>query len=97
MSEKKKLLNMYTLSEINKIIKETPEKLVGDAATHYVSGSGDAWYLNPTSRKMEMVPRGANLITNADYIDNRNRVLAYFLDGKILLIPKEEIIELGYN
>jgi len=44
-----------------------------------------------------MVPRGANLITNADYIDNRNRVLAYFLDGKILLIPKEEIIELGYN
>ena len=34
---------------------------------------------------------------NADYIDNRNRVLAYFLDGKILLIPKEEIIELGYN
>jgi hypothetical protein len=95
--KKKKTLNMHTLTEFEKIMKESPEDLIGPTATHYVSGSGVTWYLDPSARKMEMVLRGTNIVTAPEYIDKRGRVMAYFFDGKILLIPKDEIIELGYN
>ena len=98
MSEKnKKTLNMHTLSELEKIMKESPEDLDGSTATHYISGSGQAWFFDPTARKMQMVPRGINIVAIPEYVDKRGRVMAMFFDGKILLIPKEEIIELGYN
>ena len=99
MSDKKnkKTLNMHTLSELKKIMKESPEDLDGTTPTHYISGSGTARYFDPTARKMQMVPRGTNFVTAAEYVDQRGRVMAYFFDGKILLIPKDEIIELGYN
>ena len=88
---------MYTLDDINKIMAESPESVVGDAATHYVSGSGDAWYFDPQSRRMQRVERGVNFVANAEYADKKGRLLAYFFDGKILLIPRDEAIELGYN
>ena len=94
--KKKKPLNM-TLNELKKIMKESPEDLEGATPTHYISGSGQAWYFDPTERKMQLVQRGLNIVTAPEYVDKRGRVMAYLFDGKILLIPKDEIIELGYN
>tara|TARA_R100000008_G_scaffold58660_1_gene36477 strand:- start:430 stop:720 length:291 start_codon:yes stop_codon:yes gene_type:complete len=94
--DEKKDYSMYTLSEIEKVMKESPESLVGETPTHYISGSGTAWYLDPTARSMKLVMRGANIVTSPNYVDSKNRVLAYFIDGKVLLVPREEIIELGY-
>ena len=95
--DKKKDHSMYSLSEIEKIMKESPESIVGEAPTHYISGSGMVWYLDPTAKNMKQVMRGTNIVTSPEYVDYKNRVLAYFIDGKILLVPKEEIIEIGYN
>jgi hypothetical protein len=95
--KKKKTLNMHTLSELKKIMKESPEDLDGATPTHYISGSGQAWYFDPAEKKMQLVQRGLNIVTAPEYIDKRGRVMAYLFDGKILLIPKDEIIELGYN
>ena len=86
-----------TLNELKKIMKESPEDLEGATPTHYISGSGQAWYFDPTERKMQLVQRGLNIVTAPEYVDKRGRVMAYLFDGKILLIPKDEIIELGYN
>ena len=38
--DEKKDYSMYTLSEIEKVMKESPESLVGETPTHYISGSG---------------------------------------------------------
>jgi hypothetical protein len=62
--KKKKTLNMHTLSELEKIMKESPEDLDGSTATHYISGSGQAWYFDPTARKDANGPaRGTNIVT----------------------------------
>ena len=61
-----------------------------------LSGSGNAWFYDPVNKTMEVVKRGDKVIRNEAYVDHRSRILAY-VSGKVVLIPPEEIIEIGFN
>ena len=61
-----------------------------------LSGSGTAWFYDPVNKTMELVYRGDKVIRNETYIDHKNRILSY-VSGKVVLIPEEEIIVIGFN
>ena len=61
-----------------------------------LSGSGNAWFYDPVNKTMELVYRGDKVIRNETYIDHKNRILSY-VSGKVVLIPEEEIIVIGFN
>ena len=61
-----------------------------------LSGSGNAWFYDPNNKRIELVKRGDKIIRNPNYVDHKNRILSY-ISGKIVLIPEEEIIEIGFN
>jgi hypothetical protein len=61
-----------------------------------LSGSGNAWFYDPVNKTMEVVKRGDKIIRNESYVDHKNRILSY-ISGKVVLIPLEEIIEIGFN
>ena len=61
-----------------------------------LSGSGNAWFYDPIHKTMEMVRRGDKVVRNRAYVDHKNRILSY-ISGKVVLIPEEEIVEIGYN
>tara|TARA_R110001583_G_scaffold84928_2_gene222882 strand:- start:298 stop:549 length:252 start_codon:yes stop_codon:yes gene_type:complete len=61
-----------------------------------VSGSGDAWYLNPETRAMERIYRGSVVKKVSPNPDNRGRHLVKV--GTIyILIPEEELFPIGDN
>tara|TARA_R110002020_G_scaffold329023_1_gene544956 strand:+ start:670 stop:945 length:276 start_codon:yes stop_codon:yes gene_type:complete len=61
-----------------------------------LSGSGNAWFYDPVNKTMEVVKRGDKIVRNEAYIDHKNRILSY-VSGKVVLIPSNEIIQIGYN
>ena len=61
-----------------------------------LSGSGNAWFYDPVNKTMEVVKRGDKIIRNEAYVDHKDRILTY-VSGKVVLIPPDEIIEIGYN
>ena len=87
-----------TIKEIEKIVLEYANDKEGIemAPNEILSGSGSAWFYDPVNKTMELVKRGDKIVRNADYIDPKNRILSY-VSGKVVLIPEEEIIEIGYN
>jgi len=61
-----------------------------------VSGSGDAWFLNPETRSMERVQRGSVVKKVSETADKGGRYLVKV--GTIyILIPEEELFEIGEN
>jgi|TARA_R110000824_G_scaffold72530_1_gene185026 hypothetical protein len=61
-----------------------------------VSGSGDAWYLNPDTRSMERIFRGSVVKQMTTQVDSQGRHLVKFGTLKIL-IPEEELFSIGDN
>jgi hypothetical protein len=45
---------------------------------------------------MELVIRGDTIISNKQYVDHKNRILSH-VSGKVVLIPPDEIIDIGFN
>ena len=61
-----------------------------------VSGSGDAWFLNPETRSMERIFRGSVVQKVSTGADKDGRYLVKV--GTIyILIPEEELFEIGEN
>ena len=61
-----------------------------------VSGSGDAWFLNPETRSMERIYRGSVAKKISLSTDSRGRHLVQV--GTIfILIPEEELFSVGDN
>ena len=76
------------------------EELYKGKSTAYpsvvVSGSGDAWYLNPETRSMERVYRGSIVKKVSTNTDSRGRHLVKV--GTIyILVPEEELFSVGDN
>jgi hypothetical protein len=76
------------------------EELFKGKSTAYpkevISGSGDAWYLNPETRSMERVYRGSVVKRVSTNTDSRGRHLVKF--GTVfILIPEEELFSIGDN
>ena len=61
-----------------------------------VSGSGDAWFLNPETRSMERIYRGSIVKKISTTTDARGRHLVQV--GTIyILIPEDELFSIGDN
>ena len=61
-----------------------------------VSGSGDAWFLNPKTKAMERIFRGSVVQRITKVPDERGRHLVKF--GAIyIMVPDEELFSIGDN
>jgi hypothetical protein len=85
------------IENIRKIALEYAKNSDDDITPNEIlSGSGNAWFYDPVNKTMELVKRGDKVVRNESYIDHKNRVLSY-ISGKVVLIPSDEIIEIGFN
>ena len=64
--------------------------------SYAISGSGFGWFLNPKLPNMVKVRRGIEIIPLTDDLDHLDRILVSSPFG-FLLIPKDEVQEIGWN
>jgi|TARA_R110000824_G_scaffold346690_1_gene533520 hypothetical protein len=64
--------------------------------TVVVSGSGDAWFLNPKTKTMERIFRGSVVQQISRGADERGRHLVK-LGTIYILIPEDELFSIGDN
>jgi hypothetical protein len=64
--------------------------------TVVVSGSGDAWFLNPKTKTMERIFRGSVVQKVTKAPDERGRHLVK-LGAIYIMIPDEELFSIGDN
>jgi hypothetical protein len=64
--------------------------------TVVVSGSGDAWFLNPKTKTMERVFRGSVVQRITESPDDRGRHLVK-LGAIFIMIPDDELFAVGDN
>jgi len=83
----------------------TPDEIVSDminevlayeASTtcHFISGSGAGWFLDPDLKAMVMINRGTEVVPVETLENNRSLVRSQY---NFLIIPNDELIEIGYN
>jgi hypothetical protein len=61
-----------------------------------VSGSGDAWFLNPKTKTMERIFRGSVVQRVSSSPDERGRYLVR-LGTIYIMIPEDELFPIGEN
>jgi len=61
-----------------------------------VSGSGDAWFLNPKTKTMERIFRGSVVQRITKVPDERGRHLVK-LGAIYIMVPDEELFSIGDN
>ncbi len=64
--------------------------------TVVVSGSGDAWFLNPKTKSMERIFRGSVVQRVSSAPDERGRHLVK-LGAIYIMIPDDELFSIGDN
>ena len=64
--------------------------------TVVVSGSGDAWFLNPETRSMERIFRGSVVHRISSDVDDRGRHLVK-VGAIYVMIPEDELYSVGDN
>jgi len=79
---------VYSLESLTKNLKPT--------AYTVISGSGPAWFYEPLTKKFIKTERGSEVVVVPGEADEQGRVMVRTL-STFLLIPKEEVLELGYN
>ena len=78
---------------IEQLFKNKKEKAY---PTVVVSGSGEAWFLNPETRSMERIFRGSVVKRVSVNVDKRGRHLVK-VGALYMLIPEEELYPIGDN
>ena len=63
---------------------------------HAISGSGPAWFFEPDTRTLVKTERGMQVIILADDEDDLGRLLVQTMNT-LIMVPKEEILDIGYN
>jgi len=66
------------------------------AAYTVISGSGPAWFYEPSTRKLIKTERGSEIILIPGEPDEQGRVLVRTMNT-FLMIPEEDILHLGFN
>ena len=86
----KSLLRTYVkdLSRITEKLKPTSYTVI--------SGSGPAWFYEPTTRKFIKTERGSEVVVIPGEVDENGNVLVRTL-STFLLVPKSEVMDIGYN
>ena len=87
--------------ELSKFLDEVvsefmPEESHADIPLYVISGSGDAWFLDPEAQQMVKISRGTEVVPISEDSDMRSRVLVR-APYRFLLIPEREIQEIGWN
>jgi hypothetical protein len=89
------LLTEYVTS-LERIIDNPKSKKSKPASYTVISGSGPAWFYEPSTRKMIKTERGSEIVVIPGEPDEYGRVLVRTMNT-FLLLPKEDILDLGYN
>ena len=89
-----------TIDELESMLKEmlggvksTSEK---PSASHILNSDGAQWYYDPINKQMVRVHSGTELVLSNPAPDEDGRVLCY-CDLGFIMVPFENISELGYN
>ena len=61
-----------------------------------ISGSGSAWFYEPSTRKMIKTGRGSEIVVIPGEPDEQGRLLVRTMNT-FLLIPADDVLSLGYN
>ena len=89
------LLTEYVTS-LERLIDNPKSKKSKPASYTVISGSGPAWIYEPSTRKLIKTERGSEIVVIPGEADEQGRVLVRTMNT-FLLIPKEDILDLGYN
>ena len=85
----KKLADLWSaISEATKDNDPSPYQII--------SGSGDGWFLDPTTKMLIKVPRGTEIVQVTEKPDKRGKVIAR-AEHRYIMISPDEIIDVGYN
>jgi hypothetical protein len=84
------------VNSLEKLINHSSNRKSKPAEYTTISGSGPAWFYEPSSRKMIKTERGSEIVVIPGDVDDQGRVLVRTMNT-FLLIPKEEVLYLGYN
>ena len=61
-----------------------------------ISGSGPAWFFEPTTKKMIKTDRGIEIVVVPGEADEYGRLLVRTMNT-FIMVPREEVLDLGYN
>ena len=89
------LLTEYVTS-LERLIDRSKSKNSKPAAYTVISGSGPAWFYEPSTRKMIKTERGSEIVVIPGEPDEQGRVLVRTMNT-FLLIPEEDVLNLGFN
>jgi|1_EtaG_2_1085319.scaffolds.fasta_scaffold06965_4 hypothetical protein len=87
--------------KLKKIIKQVSgniDDIEGDllkSAT--IQGNGDMWCYAPLTNQMTRARRGTRVYIISEKEDHEGRVLVYTATVEVILIKKDELIEVGFN
>jgi hypothetical protein len=65
-----------------------------DLPYHMISGSGDAWFLDPDLKTMVLIKRGTEVVPVEKLDGEKFLVRSSF---NFLVVPDNELIEIGFN
>ncbi len=91
----------YDKNFFKKLLKQIAGKITeedGDLIPEiFIRGSGYIWCYQPNSKTMIRISRGTKGYIVSDEEDEQGRVMIYVDANEIVLIDKEEILDLGFN
>tara|TARA_R100001463_G_scaffold106877_1_gene161480 strand:- start:16 stop:462 length:447 start_codon:yes stop_codon:yes gene_type:complete len=91
----KALLREYVTS-LERLLDQSKSNKSKPATYTVISGSGPAWFYEPSTRKLIKTERGSEIVVIPGEPDEQGRVLVRTMNT-FLMIPEEDILDLGYN
>lgn len=95
-------MSRYSTGSVENLLKNLSdlaalgERLYDPLPYQVISGSGHGYYLDPAEKRMIRTTRGVEVVVISDKEDKKGRVLVR-VDHRFLLIPKDEVIDVGFN
>lgn len=91
----KALLREYVTS-LERLLDQSKSNNSKPAAYTVISGSGPAWFYEPTTRKFIKTERGSEVVVVPGGVDESGNLLVRTL-STFLMVPEAEILDIGYN
>ena len=79
------------VKELEKLVKN-----IKPSTYQVISGSGPAWFYEPTTKRLIKTERGSEVVVIPGEVDEFGRLLVRTMNT-FILIPCEEVLDVGYN
>ena len=89
------LLREYVTS-LERLLDRSRSNNSKPAVYTVISGSGPAWFYEPSTKKLIKTERGSEIVVIPGEPDEQGRVLVRTMNT-FLMIPEEDILHLGFN